>query len=40
MDKYGVVATPYHLRHTRGEVLSDARGTGSLQIFDEDPDEE
>ena len=40
MDKYGVVATPYHLRHIRGEVLSNARGTGSLQIFDEEPDEE
>ena len=39
IDKYGVVVTPYHLRHTRGEVLSDPRGQGSLQRFDEDDEE-
>ena len=39
LDKYGAVATPYHLRHTRGEVISDSRGEGSLQQIEEDDDE-
>ena len=39
ITKYGRVATPYHLRIIRGEVLSDPRGKGSLQVFDEDDEE-
>ena len=39
IDTYGRVVTPHHLRIIRGEVLSDPRGKGSLQVFDEDDEE-
>jgi len=31
LDKFGAVRTGLHLQFTRGEVVSDSRGTGSLQ---------
>ena len=37
LDKFGAVRTGLHLQFTRGEVVSDSRGEGSLQqIIDEE----
>ena len=36
VERFGVVVTPEILKYARGEVVSDAYGRGSLQMYDEE----
>ena len=36
LDKFGELRTGLHLQFTRGEVISDSRGKGSLQQIQDD----
>ena len=36
VERFGVVVTPEILKYARGEVVSDAYGRGSLQLYDEE----
>ena len=36
VERFGVVVTPEMLKYARGEIVSDAYGRGSLQMYDEE----